>query len=246
MQTLFISDLHLDPIRPQKIDLFIAFTEALSANVNSLFILGDVFEFWNGDDDNDEQYKKVMDAIAELSKRNINIYIMRGNRDFLFGKQFEQKTHSILLNDPSVIELNGKNILLMHGDLLCTDDTAYQILRKITNNTLFKKLFSSLPLSWRKSIASQGRKISRSQNQKKSSEIMDVNQSTVENYMKQYSVNELIHGHTHRQAIHHFQLDGKPATRYVLGDWYDSDSVLVYESDRQEFLRIKDYIRTQR
>ena len=167
--------------------------------VKQLYILGDLFEFWNGDDDLTECHQSIISALKQLSERDIELFIMRGNRDFLLNKQFEKNTQSKLLEDPAVIKLFGKNILIMHGDLLCTDDTAYQRLRIITNNNFLQKLFLLLPLSFRRKISNRGRKISQSQNKTKTAEIMDVNQSTVENYLSKYKADELIHGRFRRE-----------------------------------------------
>lgn len=243
MQTLFISDLHLDESRPDKVELFISFLKSLSPDVNQVFILGDLFEFWNGDDDLNDAHQAIINALETLSGREIKLFIMRGNRDFLLGKKFAQLTNSTILEDPTTIKLFDKNILIMHGDLLCSDDISYQRLRQITNNSFLQKLFLLLPLSFRKRISSRGRKISQSQNKNKKNEIMDVNSTTVKQYCLKFNADELIHGHTHRQAMHEVDLEDKTIKRIVLGDWYQEDCVLVYEKEHQEFLRIKDYIR---
>ncbi len=243
MQTLFISDLHLDQSRSEKVELFINFLESLSPDVKQLFILGDLFEFWNGDDDLSDCHNSILMSLKKLSGKDIQLFVMRGNRDFLLGKQFENLTNARLLDDPTIIDLFGKKILIMHGDLLCTDDFSYQRLRKITNNLLLQKIFLLLPLWLRKKISNRGRKISQTQNKTKTLEIMDVNQSTVEEYLIEYQADELIHGHTHRQAIHEITLLEKKIKRIVLGDWYNEDSVLVYSDESIGFMRIKDYIR---
>lgn len=243
MHSLFISDLHLDATRPDKVDLFQQLLTSIDNNVASLYILGDLFEFWSGDDDVSACHLKIIQSIKDTTDRNIPVYVMRGNRDFLLGKKFEEQTGATLLNDPSIVDLFGQKTLIMHGDLLCTDDRAYQRFRQFTNNRVLQTLFLLLPLKIRQGIAQRGRKLSQSQNQIKSLEIMDVNQQTVERYMNEHSVKELIHGHTHRQALHQFTLNDLPARRFVLGDWYEEDSVLVYKPMQQDFFRIRDYIR---
>ena len=243
MHTLFISDLHLDPSRPKKIELFLAFLEHLNEDVDALYILGDLFEFWHGDDDNSERYNDIINGLKHKTEQGLKIHIMRGNRDFLLNKQFERDTGAQLLNDPGVHKLYGESVLIMHGDLLCTDDSSYQSFRKITSNAFLQKLFMLLPLGVRKKIAKRVRQHSSEGIKQKAPEIMDVNQQTVESYMKRYSVNKLIHGHTHRRDTHYFKLNDRDAIRIVLGDWYGEDSVLVYSANHESLIRIHDYLR---
>ncbi len=243
MHTLFISDLHLSDERPKKIQLFKTLLANIDDEVDALYILGDLFEFWHGDNDDTEACQVISQSLKELSERGTKLFLMRGNRDFLLGKDFETKTGAQLLDDPTVIDIYGHKTLLMHGDLLCTDDHSYQRFRKITSNSFLQKLFLLTPLSFRKNIASRIRTLSKDKVKNKKNKTMDVTEVTVLDYMKKYDVLDLIHGHTHRRAEHLFKLEGMDARRIVLGDWYSEDSILVYAADHQEMLRIKDYLR---
>ncbi len=228
MATLFISDLHLCASRPAITRLFIEFLQQRLQPGDTLYILGDLFEAWLGDDAVDEQTQTVINALQQLHQKQTPVYIMHGNRDFLLGTQFASATGATLIDDPYVIKLGDKKILLMHGDTLCTDDVDYQAFRLQIRSPQFCNEFLSHPIEKRIAIASQFREESRSRSKEKSAEIMDVNHATVDAVMKQHGVLHLIHGHTHRPAQHHFQLDNEEAERTVLGDWYHHGSVLRY------------------
>ena len=231
MTTLFISDLHLCASRPAITRLFVDFLQQRLQPGDSLYILGDLFEAWIGDDAVDEKNQMVIDALQQLYQNRIPVYLMHGNRDFLLGDKFASDTGATLINDPCVIELDDNKVLLMHGDTLCTDDADYQAFRQQIRNPAFCNEFLSHPIEKRIAIASQFREESRNRSKEKSAEIMDVNQAAVEEIMKLHHVRHLIHGHTHRPAQHHFELDGKKAQRTVLGDWYHQGSVLSYNHD---------------
>jgi len=229
MTTLFISDLHLCASRPAITQLFIEFLQKRLQTGDSLYILGDLFEVWIGDDAIDKQNQPVINGLQALHQKQIPVFIMHGNRDFLLGEQFVAATGAKLIGDPYVINLDDTAVLLMHGDTLCTDDVDYQAFRLQIRNPAFCAEFLSHPVEKRIAIASQFREESQNRSKEKSAEIMDVNQAAVEQVMKKHSVKHLIHGHTHRPAQHHFELDGSTAERTVLGDWYHQGSVLRYD-----------------
>ena len=226
MSTLFISDLHLDESRPEIVDVFERFLAGEARGAKALYILGDLFESWIGDDDDSPMADRVARALRALSDSGVPIYFMRGNRDFVLGKDFARKAGMIILDDPTVIDLDGKPVLLMHGDTLCTDDVAYQKFRRIMHNRWFQRVALALPLSMRRRIAGRLRGQSQKHIARKTEAIMDVNQSAVEAAMRAHGVRLMIHGHTHRPATHRFDVDSQTAERVVLGDWYDQSQIL--------------------
>lgn len=224
--TLFISDLHLCAQRPAVMQLFIEFLGRQAGQCDTLYILGDLFEAWLGDDDDAPDNARVISALHALRDSGTTIYFMRGNRDFLIGEKFAALSGCRLLPDPSVIDLNGTPVLLMHGDALCTDDVSYQRFRRVVRNRFSQRLFLNLPLALRRRLARRLRAQSMSRTLEKSPAIMDVNAHSVAAAMRRHRVTRLIHGHTHRPAVHHFYLDGRLAQRIVLGDWCEQGSVL--------------------
>lgn len=224
MQTLFISDLHLSA-GSEITTCFLGFLQDIvrEKKTEALYILGDLFEVWVGDDDNSTWLEEICDGLKKLSDHHIKLYIMQGNRDFLLGNLWVEKCGAILLADPVLINLYNTPILLTHGDLLCTDDIQYQRWRKIAHCNFIQKIFLNLPLSWRQRIANKLRKKSREHTQYLSLSKMDVCLSAVEDWIKRHQVTQIIHGHTHRPAVH------KTATytRYVLPDWHPKGGVLV-------------------
>lgn len=226
MTALFISDLHLHAERPDGIEQFLSFMRTEARTASALYILGDLFEAWIGDDDTDPGHAPIITALAELRRDNVPCYFLHGNRDFLIGKRFAAATGCVLLEEWHVAEIAGERVLLTHGDLLCTDDTAYQELRTMVRNTAWQREFLARPLDERRAIVTDLRERSKTETATKPAEIMDVNQAAVEAALRQYDVSTLLHGHTHRPAVHEFVVDGRSATRIVLGDWYDSGSVL--------------------
>lgn len=227
-ETLFIADLHLDSSHPEIGKLFLGFLDTDAGKSDALYILGDLFEVWLGDDDNNPQHRKVIDAIKQLTMQGTPVYIQHGNRDFLIGSRFESLTGCQLLPDPYVIELYGNRILLMHGDLLCTDDIDYQQFRQQVRDPDWIRKTLQLPLKKRAEIAKNLRQQSQQHIQAKPEDIMDVNPDTVKQYMQDNNTPILIHGHTHRPAIH--ELDNK-TRRIVLGDWVTQGSVLRWNRD---------------
>lgn len=219
MSVLFISDLHLEAERPDITRAFLHFLSTRARAAEALYILGDFFEAWIGDDGMDEFQHSIARALRELSDSGTRIYLMHGNRDFLIGKAFCREAGCTLLRDPSLIDLGGEKILLMHGDSLCTLDVAYMKLRRWLRNPLTLFILRNLPLTIRHKLARKLRKESRAQTRMKASEIVDVTPAEVEKIMHDKGVRILIHGHTHRPAVHELEIDGRPARRIVLGDW---------------------------
>ena len=227
MPTLFISDLHLDPARPHIVDLYTRFLAGQARGADALYILGDLFESWIGDDDDSELAERVASSTKALCDSGVPVFFMHGNRDFLLGADYAARAGMTLLPDPMMITLAGENTLLMHGDTLCTDDIEYQKFRTLVRDPGWQRQFLAKPLSERRAFAAQARGESKQQTAMKAAEIMDVNRRAVEEAMRAHSVRRLIHGHTHRPATHQFELDGQTAERIVLGDWFEQGSVLT-------------------
>jgi UDP-2,3-diacylglucosamine hydrolase len=228
MSTFFISDLHLDDSRPDIVDVFERFLTEEARHAEALYILGDLFESWIGDDDHSPLADRVAKALRRLSDSGTPIYFMRGNRDFVLGESYARRAGMKILDDPTVVDLNGTRALLMHGDTLCIDDVEYQKFRKLMHNRWFQRIALALPLSVRKRIAARLRGHSQKHVSMKAENIMDVNQAAVESEMRRHGVRLLIHGHTHRPATHRFNLDNQTAERIVLGDWYDQSSIVIW------------------
>lgn len=228
MSTLFISDLHLDEARPHIVELFTAFLATDARNADALYILGDLFESWIGDDDDSALALRVAAATSALRDGGVPVYFMHGNRDFLLGADYARRAGMTLLSDPTIIELGGERILLMHGDTLCTDDADYQKFRSLVRNPQWQAQFVARSLGERRAFAAQARGESRKQTAMKAAEIMDVNPAAVESAMREHGVRRLIHGHTHRPATHRLNVGGQAAERIVLGDWYEQSSVLTW------------------
>lgn len=224
--TLFLSDLHLDPERPAITALFLDFLAGRGRHAEALYILGDLFEAWIGDDDDSELNRSVSRALSQCTEAGTAVYFMHGNRDFLLGERFARQAGCTLLDDPARIDLYGIPTLLMHGDLLCTDDTEYQAFRALARSAAWQEELLSKTLAQRRAIADEMRRLSREKTAGKPEAIMDVNADTVTDCMTQHGTTRLIHGHTHRPAVHDLLIDGKAAQRIVLGDWYERGSVL--------------------
>jgi len=226
--SLFISDLHLCVSRPHITAAFLNFLKNTAVHAKALYILGDLFEYWAGDDDIDElNHQSVVSAFRTLTDVGVKLYFMHGNRDFLISSQFCISAKLTLLQDPCLINLHGKPTLLSHGDDLCTDDVTYQEFRRLVRDSNWQKEFLSLPLQSRKHQIETIRARSELEKSQKSAGIMDVNQDAVFNLLKKFDYPELlIHGHTHRPNQHSIQLDGHKITRWVLGDWYEQGSYL--------------------
>ena len=228
MGTLFISDLHLDEARPRITEEFARLLTAQARSADALYILGDLFESWIGDDDDSPLAAEVATHLRALADAGVPIYFMHGNRDFLLGQDYARRAGMLLLPDPTVVELHGERVLLMHGDTLCTDDIEYQKFRSVVRNRDWQRTFLAKPLIERRAFAAMARGESSRQTATKQPEIMDVNQQAVQAALRTHDIRTLIHGHTHRPATHRIVLDGKVAERVVLGDWYEQGSVLTW------------------
>ena len=216
---LFLSDLHLSFDKPQITRHFIHFLQNKALNARKIYILGDLFDAWVGDDDFTAPNAQIRHELKQLTNSGVEVYLQRGNRDFLIGERFARGTGVTLLDDYAVIDLEGEQTLLTHGDLLCSDDLPYQAFRAKSRTLEWQQNVLSKPL-WLRLIAARWYRIrSFFHKQEKSDYVMDVNQTTVENVMTQHHCTRLIHGHTHRPALHEFMLNGKKAQRFVLSDW---------------------------
>jgi UDP-2,3-diacylglucosamine hydrolase len=229
--TLFISDLHLCGARPAITGLFLDFLRRRARASDALYILGDLFEYWIGDEAvEQEEFRSIIRGLRELTSSGTPVFVMHGNRDFLMAHDFEQAAGVRLLKDPAHIDLYGTPTLLMHGDSLCTDDTEYMTFRATVRSPAWQKEFLGKSVAERDRIVRDFREISKNSTAAKKPEIMDVNQKAVESIMREHHVQRLIHGHTHRPKEHVFNLDGRPARRMVLGDWYEQGSVLSVDA----------------
>ena len=229
--TLFISDLHLSQDHPLSTELFLHYIAHVSPDAEALYILGDLFEYWAGDDDlNDPYHLRITSALRGLDERGTRIYIMHGNRDFLMEEELGSACNATLLDDPTVLDLYGTRTLLTHGDALCTDDTEYQKFRQQVRNDDWQNRFLSQPLELRKSQIEQMRVQSETQKSNKQLDVMDVNADAVAELLRQHNYPRVIHGHTHRPAKHLHQVDGHSCERWVLGDW-DSGKAATLRCD---------------
>jgi len=231
MTTLFISDLHLDAERPHVTDQFLNFLTGEAVDANALYILGDLFETWVGDDDPNPHYRTVKVGLRKLTNRGIPVYFMHGNRDFAIGGSFAEETGVQILADPTVVELYGENVLLSHGDAYCTDDVQYQTVRKMTRDPEWLAMMLKKPLQERLRLAAQARAASAAHGGTINQKIADVNQGAIEQALRKANVDTMLHGHTHRPGQHSFSVDGDPASRIVLGDWYEQGSVVRWDAD---------------
>jgi len=230
MDLLFISDLHLSVERPEIIQLFVNFLQRRAPQAQALYILGDLFEVWLGDDYIPDQLQPVITALRHYTDSGHPLFIQHGNRDFLMGNEFESLTGARIIPDPTILAINGVKTLISHGDELCTDDVDYMAFRKQVRNPDWQREFLAKPVTERIRIGKDARQESKYRTQHKTPEIMDVNQLAVEQFMQTHQVTQLIHGHTHRPNIHHFTHQQQNMTRIVLGDWYQQGSVLVCDA----------------
>ena len=231
MTTLFISDLHLDAERPHITELFGRFLKQETRGADALYILGDLFEAWIGDDDPSATATFVAERLRAVADAGTPVFFMHGNRDFLVGDSFARRAGMTILPDPSVIQLYGQPALLMHGDTLCVDDVAYQQFRTQTRNPAWQAQFLSQPLPARIAFAQQARAASKAHQSGLASQgtmetITDVAPNAVSQTLQRFGIDTLIHGHTHRPAVHTLEVDGRARERIVLGDWYQQGSVL--------------------
>ena len=230
MTTLFISDLHLEADRPDIGHQFLQFLQTDASEADDLYILGDLFEAWVGDDDPNTHYFSIKRALRKLTDSGIPVYFMHGNRDFMVGSGFANETGVKILKDPYKVTMYGQKTLLSHGDILCIDDVQYQRVRKMVRDPAWQASMKAKPLKERLRIAHEARRQSLEQTINKSLEIMDVNQDEVKRVIKEHNVDVLLHGHTHRPDIHTVDLGNRKAKRIVLGDWYTQGSVVRWDS----------------
>lgn len=242
MTLLFISDMHFCAERLEKVELFCKLLKKPARAAKALYILGDSFEVWAGDDDITHPHPTVIKAMADYTRANGQLFVMRGNRDFLINQQFSKNTGCQLLKDKTLISINKQPTLLMHGDALCTEDKLFQLWRHIAYNRQVQKLLMTLSYAKREKLWHTLRKKFKKTTQKQPKNILDVYQPTIEKVMKEYRVLRLIHGHTHKKAIHKFTIDGEPAERIVLGDWVHEDSILVANENGLTLMRVEEYI----
>ncbi len=231
MTTLFVSDLHLSDQRPAITEAFIAFLDGEARQAGALYILGDLFEAWLGDDMVLPEYTRAIEAMHRLADTGVPLYVMHGNRDFLLGTDFAAMSGVQLLPESAIIDLHGTPTLLLHGDTLCTDDVEYQKFRAMVRNPAWQAEVLAKSPEERLALARQFREMSMAEMQGKSETIMDVNADAVAAAFRAAGVRQMIHGHTHRPAIHDLEIDGEPARRIVLGDWYDQGSVLECDAE---------------
>ena len=227
MFTAFVSDLHLAAARPPATRTFLAFLGGIAPQADALYILGDLFEYWAGDDDLADPFnREVARALKALSAGGVPVRVIRGNRDFLLLEGFAQAAGVQLVQDPAVIDLYGTPTLLLHGDLLCTQDWRYQLFRKVVRNRSVQRWFMRLPLEKRKGVIGGARRMSEGEKQAKRAEIMDVAPAAVADAFRAHGCLRMIHGHTHRPARHEHAVDGRRCERWVLSDWYERGQYL--------------------
>jgi UDP-2,3-diacylglucosamine hydrolase len=234
MARLFVSDVHLDAAAPEAVEQFLDFLRTHAADAEALYILGDLFEVWVGDDDPDPAKARVCEGLRALTSRGVACFVLHGNRDFLIGRDFCNRTGSRLLADPVVADLDGERVLLTHGDALCTDDYSYQELRSTVRTPDWQRKFLALPLSDRELLANQARAGSKEHTSRTVPIIMDVNEDAVSTAYRAARVRRIIHGHTHRPGVHDTSIEGEPAQRLVLGAWYEQGSYIEYDKGRYE------------
>ena len=234
---LFVSDLHLDGSAPDAVAQFIGFLQTDAMQSDGLYILGDLFETWIGEDD-DAARRTVCDALRTFTASGKPCWVIRGNRDFLLDAGFERRTGCTLLPDPTLLQLGTLRAVISHGDLLCVADHGYQQFRSLVRRTRFCADFLRLPLSTRRTLAKIARAGSREHTRQQRSEILDVSASAVAAAFRAGNCDLLIHGHTHRPGIHRQVMDGQPTTRIVLGDWYEQGSCLALDSSGYELLSL--------
>nr|WP_205246287.1 UDP-2,3-diacylglucosamine diphosphatase [Enterobacter sp. Acro-832] len=234
--TLFIADLHLQTEEPAITAGFLRFLRGEAKSADALYILGDLFEAWIGDDDPNPLHREMAAAIHALVDSGVPCYFIHGNRDFLIGKRYARESGMTLLPEEQVLDLYGRKVLIMHGDTLCTDDTGYLAFRAKVHTPWIQKVFLALPLFIRNRIAARMRAGSKAANSSKSMTIMDVNPQAVVRVMEKHDVQWLIHGHTHRPDVHFLIANGEPAHRVVLGAWHTEGSMVKVTPEGVELI----------
>ncbi len=232
----FISDTHLSDNNKEKVELFIATIKLLAKKQGAIYLLGDVFDFWAGDDDLKYPQENVLLALKKAVNAGTKIFLITGNRDFLISNDFSRQTGVRILPELCPLTINGNKFLLTHGDLLCTNDVSYQLFRKIIRSFFVKRLFLSLPLKLRNALVYQTKRQTKKSVNKKAMDIMDVDQQTVIDLMSEYGATCLIHGHTHHAGVHEFSDSDKKLSRIVLGDWDGCCSILIIDQNRKQLI----------
>ena len=230
--------MHLEAKRPEIGEQFLAFLAGPARDADALYILGDLFEAWLGDDDPNPYYAQMKSAIRGLADSGVPVFFMHGNRDFMIGDAFAAETGVSLLSDPHAIELHGKKVLLSHGDALCTDDVEYQQVRAMTRNPEWQAMMMAKTIEERIAFALQAREQSMARHGTMDEEIADVNREAVLQTIRDHGVDILLHGHTHRPAVHALEVDGRPAQRIVLGDWYEQGSMVEWDEDGPRLMQL--------
>ncbi|XUA18300.1 UDP-2,3-diacylglucosamine diphosphatase [Citrobacter sp. OP27] len=236
MATLFIADLHLHTEEPAITAGFLRFLRGEARSADALYILGDLFEAWIGDDSPEPLNREIAKEIKALVDSGVPCFFIHGNRDFLLGKRFARESGMTLLPEEQCLDVYGRRVLIMHGDTLCTDDTGYLAFRAKVHQPWLQTLFLALPLFIRRRIAAKMRDDSKNANSHKSMDIMDVNAHAVVEVMEKHQVQWLIHGHTHRPAVHELTANGNPAFRVVLGAWHSEGSMVKVTTDNVELI----------
>lgn len=231
MTTLFISDLHLEATQPDIAAQFLEFLTVEAVAADALYILGDLFEYWVGDDDPNAHYATIKQALHALVQHNVPVYLMHGNRDFMIGEDFANETGVTLLPDPYLLDIHGTRVLLCHGDAMCTGDVKYQEIRRMTRNPEWAAMMMQKSLAERQAFAAQARAASLAHGDSINQDISDVNATAVAQSFREHSVTTMLHGHTHRPAVHKLEVDGKAVRRIVLGDWFTQGSVVRWDQD---------------
>lgn len=235
--TYFIADLHLAENRPDITACFLSFLEQDAVSATALYILGDLFEYWIGDDDTSPFIQQVAIALSSLANKGVEIFYIHGNRDFLIGKKYAKRCGMTILPEVAEIDLYGEKAIILHGDTLCTRDVDYQKFRKKSRSWWWQAMIKSLPLFVRRKIAENYRKQSAQSTAMKAQDIMDVTPDEVVANLEKHKCQLMIHGHTHRPAIHPLRANGKDARRIVLGDWYEQGSILVANNHSQQLIK---------
>jgi UDP-2,3-diacylglucosamine hydrolase len=238
MSTLFISDLHLDASRPHITRLFLEFLETEAVQADALYILGDLFEAWIGDDACDDVGDQVAEGLARLHERGVPCFFIRGNRDFLLGDAYARKAQFTLLPDANLLDIDGSRILLMHGDTLCTDDAPYQAFRTQTRGPAWQRGFLARAIDERRAFARNARAESARYTKSVGNNITDVNTAAVDQAFRSADVSTIVHGHTHRPNLHSLDIEGAACRRIVLGDWYEQGSVLRLNGETFDLKRL--------
>jgi UDP-2,3-diacylglucosamine hydrolase len=238
LRALFISDLHLSEDRPEANERFFEFLETEADGADALYVLGDLFEYWIGDDDVDEAFNAVVAGFfRKRTQAGTQLCVMHGNRDFLIGERFCRATGAELLADPTVADIGGEKTLLMHGDTLCTDDLDYQNWRRTARSPDWQKDFLKKSLKERRAAVHGLREKSKEVIQAKAAQIMDVNDEAVRDALRRHGVSRLVHGHTHRPGKHRIDVDGRPCERWVLPDWYGPGGYLEITDGKVRLVR---------